>query len=353
MKIHLLSGFLGSGKTTAIHQAAQHLLQAGQKVGVITNDQGMILVDQELFQQQDIPSKSVINGCFCCRYHDLDANIQGLLEEHQSEVIFAESVGSCADIVSTVLNPLLKYRPDAQLSLSTFVDVRLLNLVLNGQTNPFDETVLYIFNKQLEEAGIVVISKIDLISAEELASIQGLMEAKYPDKTLLYQNTFDSQNLQVWLDVLETETITSPQLSLNIDYDIYAKGEAQLAWLDQAMVISGKNAQVAVQALVYTIYEKIQRQNLPIGHLKFLIDGQHKISFTAIHQDQALLQLPASVSIELLINARIETSPALLQELVQEAINNIEDAYSCECAVQDSSCFQPGYPVPVYRFSVA
>lgn len=352
MKIHLLSGFLGSGKTTAIHQAAKNLMQVGQKVGVITNDQGIILVDQELFRQQNVPSKSVINGCFCCRYHDLEANIQALLETHQSEVIFAESVGSCTDIVATVLNPLLKYRPDAQLSLSTFVDVRLLKMVLNGETNPFDETVLYIFNKQLEEAGIVVISKIDWISAEELEIIQGLMQAKYPGKTLLYQNTFDPDSLKIWLDVLETEITTSPQPSLNIDYDIYAQGEAQLAWLDQAMVVSGNNAQMAVQALIYTIYEKIQRQNLPIGHLKFLIDGEHKISFTAIHQDQALLQLPASSSIELLINARIETSPALLQEMVQEAINSISEAYSCEYVVQDSSCFQPGYPVPVYRLSV-
>lgn len=349
MKIHLLSGFLGSGKTTAIHQAAQDLIERGQKVGVITNDQGIILVDQELFKQQNIPSKSVINGCFCCRYHDLEANIQALLETHQSEVIFAESVGSCTDIVATVLNPLLKYRPDAQLSLSTFVDVRLLKMVLKGQTNTFDETVLYIFNKQLEEASIIVISKIDLISAEELETIQNLLQAKYPDQTLLYQNTLDHQSLKVWLDVLETATTTSPQPSLNIDYDIYAQGEAQLAWLDQAMVISGNNAQVAVQALVYTIYEKIQRQNLPIGHLKFLIDGEHKISFTAIHQDQILMQLPYSSNVEFLINARIETSPELLQQLVQESIDYVENMYDCTCVVSNSSSFQPGYPVPVHR----
>ncbi len=40
MKLHLLSGFLGSGKTTAIQNATGYLLQKGVKVGAITNDQG-------------------------------------------------------------------------------------------------------------------------------------------------------------------------------------------------------------------------------------------------------------------------------------------------------------------------
>lgn len=49
IKWHLVGGFLGSGKTTAIIQACKRLLQTGQKVGVITNDQGKYLVDTAFF----------------------------------------------------------------------------------------------------------------------------------------------------------------------------------------------------------------------------------------------------------------------------------------------------------------
>ena len=102
MKIHLLSGFLGSGKTTAIQQAARSLIEQGIKTGVVTNDQGTKLVDGGLFKSLDIPNREVVNGCFCCNYNDLDASITSLVEASGTEVVFAESVGSCTDIVATV-----------------------------------------------------------------------------------------------------------------------------------------------------------------------------------------------------------------------------------------------------------
>src|SRR5450432_2380324 len=184
MKIHLLSGFLGSGKTTAIQQASYKLLQQGIKTGVITNDQGIRLVDGDFFKSLSIPGRQVVNGCFCCNYNDLETSIQSLIETNETEVIFAESVGSCTDIVATVLKPLLHFRPAAQVTVSIFADVRLLQMIL-GDTNLFDETVNYIYLKQLEEAGIIVINKIDLISKEQLTEIKGLMQEKYGSKILL------------------------------------------------------------------------------------------------------------------------------------------------------------------------
>ncbi len=102
-------------------------------------------------------------------------------EAKNTEIIFAESVGSSADIIATELKPLLRFRPDAQVTVSTFADVRLLQMVLRD-TNSFDETVNYIYLKQLEEAGIIVINKIDLIDTEQLAEIKRIMLERYERK---------------------------------------------------------------------------------------------------------------------------------------------------------------------------
>ena len=63
MKIHLLSGFLGSGKTTAIQSASRTLMNRGIKTEFITKDQGLKLVDAGFFKQMGLPGRQVVNGC--------------------------------------------------------------------------------------------------------------------------------------------------------------------------------------------------------------------------------------------------------------------------------------------------
>src|SRR6185436_17512911 len=196
--------------------------------GVITNDQGLKLVDGDLFKARDIPSRQVANGCFCRNYNDLDDSIHSLVETNNTEVIFAESVGSCTDIVATVLKPLLRFRTEAQTTVSTFTDVRLLRMILSGTTNSFDESVHYIYKKQLEEAGIIIVNKIDLVTAEELKEMKQLMDDKYGDRVILYQNSLDEDSVYKWLLTLD-ESPANKMKSLNINYDIYAEGEAKLA----------------------------------------------------------------------------------------------------------------------------
>lgn len=349
MKIHLLSGFLGSGKTTAIRYACQQLLQHS-KVGVITNDQGIKLVDGNFFESLGIPNRQVINGCFCCNYNDLDAAIQLLIEQHHPEVIFAESVGSCTDIVATVLKPLEHLRKDVQVSISTFADVRLLQMILTGDDQLFDETVRYIYHKQLEEAGIIVVNKIDLIGAEELASIKQLMQDKYGTKTLLYLSATDDHGIWQWLQTLD-KAAANTHPSLQIDYDIYGAGEAKLAWLDEEITIySNSRAIEMAVSLADAIYRKIQMQQYAIGHLKFLIGDHIKLSYTATTQPEQPQITVDSPVVTLLINARVQTTPEELKSLVQDVIKEIS-ADGCEITINSIAAFQPEYPRPTYRMA--
>ena len=203
MKIHLLSGFLGSGKTTAIQYACHELIKKQKKAGAITNDQGISLVDGDFFEHLNIPNRQVVNGCFCCNYNKLDQSINSLITTNKPDIIFAESVGSCTDIVATVMKPLFNFYPEVQVTFSTFADVRLLRILLKGNAQIFDESVRYIYFKQLEEAGVIVVSKIDLIDKETLEEIQQIMNEKYGDKILLYQNSLDQMSIQQWLHVLD------------------------------------------------------------------------------------------------------------------------------------------------------
>src|SRR5215204_340604 len=133
MQLFLIGGFLGSGKTTAISPACSLYLERGQKVAVITNDQGEQLVDTAFIKSGGIITQQVSNGCFCCNYGKLSEKISSLHEEHFPEIIFAESVGSCTDLIATITKPFAKTHPDVEVLISVFADAELLLTLMKGK----------------------------------------------------------------------------------------------------------------------------------------------------------------------------------------------------------------------------
>jgi CobW/HypB/UreG, nucleotide-binding domain len=353
LKIHLLSGFLGSGKTTAIIQASRLLKNQNIPVAVITNDQGERLVDGDLFSHLGIPSGQVTNGCFCCNYNDLDRTIRRL-SGHGSPaglsspaVLFAESVGSCTDLLATVLKPLLQQHPEWQPTVSVFADARLLQSLLDDSTpSAFDSSVRYIYFKQLEEAQVVVVSKTDLLA--DKATLQCLMQKHYGEKTILYQNSFKQEDIALWLTTLDNTLFSTGLPSLNIDYDLYGAGEAKLAWLDQELEIQSPSNKAQTAAI--TLIQRLSALDYPIGHLKFLLDGKTKLSFTATGSTDDHHPEPA-LSATLLINARIQTDPNNLSHLVTIATTAIEKEYDCTIRTISKHSFQPGFPKPTHRIA--
>src|SRR6186997_1803348 len=171
MKLFLVGGFLGSGKTTAIVNASQYLIKKDQCVAVVTNDQGNQQVDSAFVKSFGIPAAEVANGCFCCNYDQLDKHIHSFINDIQPEIIFAESVGSCTDLVATVAKPFLRKMPDCSVVISVFADATLFLSLFEAKVNFISVNVQYIYKKQLEEADVLVINKIDLLSSNEITAI--------------------------------------------------------------------------------------------------------------------------------------------------------------------------------------
>jgi G3E family GTPase len=353
MQIHLISGFLGSGKTTAIQTACKVLMAEGLKAGVITNDQGIKLVDTGYFESNEIPNRQVINGCFCCNYNSLDENIQSLIQANNPDIIFAESVGSCTDIVATVMKPLLQFKKNITVTVSTFADARLVHMLFIENRQLFNDEVKYIYTKQLEEAETIVVSKIDLITKETHEAVEQFLQKIYTDKQIIFINGTENVCTKQWLNIIQKKYQQSHPSSLNIDYNIYGTGEAMLAWLDAELEIysSANDAQQIAATLAQTIYQNIQHANLSIGHLKFLIDDKIKISYTILAEEFNNIKTDNTSSAFILINARIQTTPVFLTELIHKAIQQTENENSCSIVKKSFASFQPGYPKPTHRIA--
>ncbi len=357
MHLHLVGGFLGSGKTTAIINASRRIMECGQRVGVITNDQGKYLVDTAFVRAADIPAVEVTGGCFCCNYDDLQDRLGQLRGSARPDTVFAESVGSCADIVATVMKPLMELRaPDGPPpSFSVFADIRLLRRRHLGMPLPFSEKVTYLFDKQIEEAGLIVINKADSIAPELAEETAILARDRFPGRPVRLQNSLDPDDAAAWLDLIESGTLPAYGPPLDIDYAVYGSGERELAWLDEriTLIVRPGDARNAVMRFIDAAASEFGERGIPVGHLKFLVTAGGatiKVSITGGDEHgPSSCSIPETrdTEVDILVNARAETTPHVLRDIVECAL----DRSGSEYRISAADAFQPGFPNPTHRMT--
>ena len=79
MKIMIIGGFLGSGKTTTLLNVGKHLSEEGHKIAIIVNEIGEVGVDGVTLSKSGIVTKELTSGCTCCTLKfDMERTIEAL-----------------------------------------------------------------------------------------------------------------------------------------------------------------------------------------------------------------------------------------------------------------------------------
>jgi len=162
LRFILVGGFLGAGKTTTMARLARIYTARGHRVGLVTNDQAQDLVDTTSLQAQGFDVVEVAGACFCCRFDDLVGKVGRLEQDKRPDVILAEPVGSCTDLVATVVQPLRDlYGERFEVAPYPVIFKPSHGLrILGGESSGFSPKAAYIFRKQLEEADAIVINRL-------------------------------------------------------------------------------------------------------------------------------------------------------------------------------------------------
>src|SRR5437588_9391754 len=166
LRFIMVGGFLGAGKTTTLARLARHYTDLGLKVGLVTNDQAQDLVDTHSLREQGFPVEEVAGACFCCKFDDLLTKVGSLESTQHPDVILAEPVGSCTDLVATVVQPL-KDLYGARFSVAPYPVLFKPShglRIFKGEGG-FSPKAAYIFRKQLEEADAIVLNRLDELDA--------------------------------------------------------------------------------------------------------------------------------------------------------------------------------------------
>lgn len=354
-KLILVGGFLGAGKTTLLWETANQLMKDGKRVGLVTNDQAPELVDTAIFRQNDLKVAEVSGSCFCCNFNGLIAALQQVRDEANADVIIAEPVGSCTDLSATILQPLKK-NMQAELVVSPFsvmADPFRLNDILNGGNAGLHPSAAYIFKKQLEESDLILISKTDLLTDAELDQLKEKTKLHFPDSEVKTISSVDKSGMKEWLHEMMNRSDAGKKL-VDIDYDVYAEGEAVLGWLNAIVSFSGKNTDwnLFAENLMKALSQHFDAVSASVGHVKMMIEsgsGYATANLTGTGKTLILKGMAVTgESARLTLNARVEMSPESLEKLVKQILT--EQSAGLNQTIMAWRCLSPGRPNPTFRY---
>jgi G3E family GTPase len=317
------------------------------------------MLRSQRFVTEDIPG-----GCFCCNFNSLVEAAHRLTERSRPEVFIAEPVGSCTDLVATVAYPLRQlYGEEFTVApVSVLVDpIRALRVFGVEEGGSFSEKVLYIYMKQLEEADLVIISKCDLLDKARLASLRTAIAARFPGKAILAVSPREGIGLEPWFAKIASEE-QAAGAAMEVDYAVYADGEALLGWLNCTVLLSAKKAFDAdrfLKDLAGEVQTRLRAEGAEVAHLKMTLSpegGLGEIGVVNLVRNDFVPEL--SMSLEepvekgrLIINLRAEAAPALLGRVVRQSVEAAASAVATLAAQLDHlEHFRPGKPTPTHRF---
>lgn len=352
-RLIIVGGFLGAGKTTLLWESARELSEKGTRVGLITNDQATELVDTAFLEQTAGNVEEVSGSCFCCNFHGFTDAITKLSENAGCELIIAEPVGSCTDLSSTILQPLKdKFHENLTLApLSVLVDPDRLSNLLDGGTCGLHESAAYILRKQLEEADIILISKGDLMDQKKMADLLQRASKEWPLARIYAISSKTGEGLADWLQEVMTRSNAGNRIA-EVDYDIYAEGEAVLGWFNGTYELSGDaDWNAALTQLMKGLSARFEKNNAAIGHLKILLQNSDSYSVANLTGSSQGITIRESLSksenAKITINARIQMNPDDLESIIEEELLNGSIRYEKLA----SRCLSPGRPNPTFRYT--
>jgi G3E family GTPase len=359
----MVGGFLGAGKTTLLGRLARRFQDQLLRVGLITNDQANNLVDTHTFRNQGFATEEIPGGCFCCRFNSLAEAAGKLTLSERPDVLLAEPVGSCTDLVATVVQPLKRLYGNQYVVAPYIVladPARLRRILTGDQRGGFSPKVAYIFNKQLEEADAVAVNKADLLSADEREALDRLLRQRHPQKRTLFISARTGDGLDALLAFIE-QGERAGQCIPEVDYDLYAEGEAELGWLNATVQLSSVHpfaADDVVLALAQAMHRALTQEDSEVAHLKLLMQAAGRAAIANLTRGDDAPELSVRSGIlatgaELLINARVHADPERLAARVLQGLKEVCEERGLRHAVDMNQHFRPGRPVPTHRYAEA
>lgn len=196
MKVVQIAGFLGSGKTTTIIALSNIIARKNKKLAIIVNEIGEIPVDARIINEYGLKVREIGGGCICC---ELLVNLVYTLEElrkfYNPDIVMIEPSGVA--IPSSIDDSIKMIKNDIEKGpiIVIFDGERGEELLLDDELSKF-------IKRQLINANIIAINKIDVINEDKIKYYEELLRAINPNAIILKISAKNGIGLELLADMV-------------------------------------------------------------------------------------------------------------------------------------------------------
>ncbi|WP_276624070.1 CobW family GTP-binding protein [Syntrophomonas wolfei] len=203
-RVHIISGFLGAGKTTLLLNLLAFV--EGNKV-IIENEFGEVGIDGEVLQRENYDVVEMAQGCICCSMKaNFEAMLLSVLEDYHPEHIFIEPTGIGMLSEITALFKRKDITDKYSLTMPLVVVDALEYLVLVEEFGLF-------YKNQIAHAGIIVLSKVQLMREDNLDVIIKSLRTINPRADIMARDWGQFSELDYWE---LTNTVFDPEKNITV-----------------------------------------------------------------------------------------------------------------------------------------
>ena len=201
MKILVLGGFLGSGKTSQLIRLAEYVIGHdenidGAKVVILENEIGEVGVDDTVLTAGGLTVRNLFAGCICCSLSgELIPTLRKLDDEFGPELVIIEATGVACP--AQIKDTLVQVIPGSDIRICTIVDAKRWDRI--------KVPLGHLLENQLVGADTVLVNKIDLVDEDKPAQIIEELREINPEPRFFTASAMAESDPAVWRAVLREE----------------------------------------------------------------------------------------------------------------------------------------------------
>lgn len=187
IQVYVLSGFLGSGKTTVLKRIVEECKKQDKQLGIILNELGDTNVENHLFDNENMVE--LLNGCICCSIQDDLKQTLDQFVKNPVDTLLIEGTGVANpnEIIEAIANP--SYIDQFELrSIISLVDAS--NYLDYQSIFSSSKEIRTLLKEQITCATLIILNKTDLISEKKLEKINSQLRKLVANEVPILHSTF-------------------------------------------------------------------------------------------------------------------------------------------------------------------